>query len=274
MTLFSIDEEKCSRDHICVAVCPMGIIETGTGDSVPSPVSDADDLCIHCGHCVAVCPNAALSHAAMSPDQCPPVQEDWLPAPERVEHFLRTRRSIRTYKRQAVERDVLSRLIHMARFAPSGHNSQPVQWLVIYDRQEVQKLAENVIGWVGFMVKEKKEIAQSMHMDRLLAAWEEGQDRICRNAPHMIITHAPKNEQFAPPASTLALSYLELSAPSLGLGACWAGYFNAAANFWPPMQKALNLPEGHISFGAMMVGYPKYSYHRLPLRNPPSITWR
>jgi hypothetical protein len=40
------------------------------------------------------------------------------------------------------------------------------------------------------------------------------------------------------------------------------------------MQKALALPEDHISFGAMMIGYPKYKYHRLPLRKEPQIIWR
>jgi len=89
-----------------------------------------------------------------------------------------------------------------------------------------------------------------------------------------LVTHAPKKEQSAPSACTLALSYFELAAPSLGLGACWAGFFYAASNVWPPMQQALALPEGHASFGAMMVGYPEYAYHRLPLRSEPLITWR
>jgi hypothetical protein len=40
------------------------------------------------------------------------------------------------------------------------------------------------------------------------------------------------------------------------------------------MQKALTLPEDHISLGAMMVGYPKYNYHRLPPRKEPKIIWR
>lgn len=68
-------------------------------------------------------------------------------------------------------------------------------------------------------------------------------------------------------ACTIALTYLELAVPSFGLGARWAGYFNAAANMWPPMQKLMGLPEGHVSFKAMMVDYPKYRYQRLPIRN-------
>jgi nitroreductase len=90
----------------------------------------------------------------------------------------------------------------------------------------------------------------------------------------MIVVHAQMEERTAPAACTLALAYLELAAPSFGLGACWAGHFNAAANSWPPMQEALGLPHKDISFGAMMVGYPKFKYQRLPLRKEAAITWR
>ena len=65
-----------------------------------------------------------------------------------------------------------------------------------------------------------------------------------------------------------------MAAPSFGLGTCWAGFFQFAATFWPPLKEALQLPEDHASFGAMMVGYPKYRYQRLPLRNDAQITWR
>ena len=95
-----------------------------------------------------------------------------------------------------------------------------------------------------------------------------------RIGPHVVVAHSQKQERSAPAAGTIALAHLELAAPSFGLGACWAGYFNAAANLWPPMLEALNLPEGHVSFGAMMVGYPKYKYQRLPLRNEAKIIWR
>jgi nitroreductase len=113
-----------------------------------------------------------------------------------------------------------------------------------------------------------------MHLDRVVNAYENGKDKICRGAPHVIVAHAHKDNRSAPAACTIAITFFDLAAMSFGPGACWAGYFNAAANPWPPMQKALNLPEDHVSFGAMIVGYPKFQYQRLPLRNEPQITWR
>jgi nitroreductase/NAD-dependent dihydropyrimidine dehydrogenase PreA subunit len=274
MSLFVVDQEKCKKDHICVDECPAKIIVMKDKDTPPVPVSRAEEFCIQCGHCVAVCPYGALSHKAMAPDECPPVQKELLLSPEQVEHVLRSRRSIRTYKKKVVDRETITKLIDIARYGPSGSNSQPVRWLVIHDNQEVKKLAGHVADWMRFLLKEQSELAMSFHMDRIIKGWDAGMDRICRNAPHVIVTHAPKEDRAAPAACTIALSYLDLAAPSFGLGACWAGYFNTAANLWPPMQEALGLPEGHTSFGAMMIGFPKYAYYRLPLRNEPHITWR
>ena len=273
MNLFIVDEERCKRDKICMAVCPARIIQLKDEEGVPTPIKGAEEFCIHCGHCVAVCPHGALSHQSMTPEQCPPVNKDWLPDPEKVEHILRSRRSIRTYKEGAVERDVITKLIDIARYAPSGRNLQPVQWLVIYDSRKVHELAGFVVDWMRYMLKEQEAMAMTMNMDRVVEAWEMGLDPICRSASHVIMAHAPKEDRTAPTACTIALTYLELAAPSFGLGACWAGYFSAAATFWPAMQEGLGLPEGHIGLGAMMIGYPKYEYHRLPLRNEPKITW-
>ena len=264
MSLFVVDKEKCKRDGICVAECPRRIIEIRDGNPVPTPVDGADELCINCGHCVAVCPHGAFSLGTMTLEQCPPVRKDWLLEPEQVEHFMRVRRSIRTYKDKSVEREVLTKLIDVARFAPSGSNAQPVRWLVIYDSDKVRQLAGLVIDWMRDIQKEQTWV------NRIIATWESGIDIICRGAPHVIFAHAPKG---GATNCIIAMTYLELAAPSFGLGTCWAGYVDAATSLWPPIQQFLGLPEGHIS-GAVMVGYPKYKYHRLPLRNEPKITWR
>ena len=274
MSLFTVDEEKCRRDGACVAECPMGIIRLKSRESVPTPTRNATDLCINCGHCMAVCPHGALSLATMNPEQCPPVQKESLLNEVQVEHFLRARRSIRAYENKAVNRKVLARLIDIARFAPSGHNLQPVRWLVIYDSKEVHRMAGLVIDWMRYMLKEEPLIAKSRHMDIIVAAWKAGIDAVCRGAPHLVVAHSSTDDLTAPTACTIALTYLELAVPSFGLGACWAGFFKAAATVWPPLHNSLGLPEGHGCHGAMMVGYPKYRYHRLPLRNDACIRWR
>jgi nitroreductase/NAD-dependent dihydropyrimidine dehydrogenase PreA subunit len=273
MNLIEINKDTCNQDGICAEVCPIQIISFSKGQ-FPEPVSDADELCIRCGHCVAVCPTASLTHKDMPVENCPPVNPDMMLTAEQCEHFFRMRRSIRTYKDKTVDPDTISRLIDIAHYAPTGHNSQCVEWMVIDNRQELTRLGGVVIDWMGWMIENMPEVAASIHMDRAVARWEKGSDVIFRGAPALILAHADKYLRPAPAACTIALTYLELAAPTLGLGGCWAGYFMAAAATFPPMQQALGLAENHQCFGAMMIGYPRFSYKRLPLRNKPEITWR
>ncbi|MBN1533258.1 MAG: nitroreductase family protein [Spirochaetes bacterium] len=272
MSLFSVDDSLCTRCGACIAECPVVIIEGR--DGFPVPVSKADELCVRCGHCVAVCPHGALDHENMSAAQCPPVLKELAVTEAQVSQFFRSRRSIRNYRDRAVDRTTLTRLIETARYAPTGHNSQLVRWLVVYDTAEVRRLSGLVADWMRFMIKEQPAMAAEFHWDLLVRQWDGGMDRICRGAPHVIVAHAPKDNPMSQGSCTIAMAYLELTAMSMGLGACWAGYFDIAARFWPPMTEALALPEGHGNFGSMMVGYPTYRYHRIPLRNDPDIIFR
>jgi nitroreductase/NAD-dependent dihydropyrimidine dehydrogenase PreA subunit len=274
MSLLTVDRERCHRDGICADVCPALIIRLDGEDGYPSLVEGGETFCIRCGHCVAVCPHGALGHAAMAAEQCPEIEKADMPDRRQVIQFLRARRSIRRYREDVLDRETLAQLIDTARYAPSGHNFQPVQWMVVQDSGEVRRLAGLVADWMRHLVAQENPMAAAMHMDKTVEAWDKGHDRICRSAPHLVVAHAAKADPTAAPAATIALTYLDLAAASMGLGACWAGYFNVAANVWPPLKETLGLPEGHVPCGAMMVGRPQYRYQRLPLRNEPQIIWR
>ena len=117
-------------------------------------------------------------------------------------------------------------------------------------------------------------MAESVGFIRVVKAWESGEERICRGALHVIIAHGDETWAFGAEDCALALDYLELFAPTLGLGTCWGGYLYTAINQYPPLFETLGLPADHHVYGAMMVGYPKFKYQRLPRRNPPRVTWR
>ena len=242
--------------------------------SPPGMSRGGEELCITCGHCVAACPYGACSLDAMPTEVCPPLRPEWHLSPEQAEHFLRSRRSIRAYKEAPVDPGRIERLIRVARYAPSGHNGQPVRWLVISGREPVRALAGHVVDWFRMLFERRPEMARGMRLDRIVTAWDAGKDPVCRGAPHLVVAHAPADDPTAPSACTLALAYLELAAPSFGLGACWAGYLHMASLHAPALQAALALPAGHRLGGAMLVGEPRYRYHRLPQRREPEITWR
>ncbi|MDY6967526.1 MAG: nitroreductase family protein [Spirochaetota bacterium] len=273
MSLLEVNKGTCNKDGICVATCPVNIIELNES-KYPTQAADVEDLCIRCGHCVAVCPTASISHHDMPIDQCPPIKKELQLSLAQCDQFLRSRRSIRTYTEKSVPKSEILKLIDLARYAPTGHNSQSVEWLVLGNRDELRHLAGITVEWMRWMLENMSEFALSLHMDRAIHQWEDGYDIILRGAPVVVVAHAAKDDHMAPTSSTIALTYLELAATAMGLGCCWAGFFNAAATTFPPMMEALPIPKDHKCMGSMMVGYPKFSFHRLPVRNQPEIIWR
>ncbi len=274
MSFFQIDKEKCVHDGVCVDECPVGILEMKDDSLVPTPVEGAEKFCIGCGHCVAVCPYGAFSLDGMKTEDCPPVRKDLALGVDHVEHFLRSRRSIRTYRDKAIEHEKLDKLLDIVSYAPTASNSQQVKWLAINSREKVQSMAGLVIDYMRHMIEEKHPMTQKYNLPRFIKAWEDGTDLVSRGAPALIVAHAPKDYSLGLTDSAIAVTFLDVAAPSFGLGSCWGGHFMMTVSQCPHLQHAFALPEGHACFGAIMLGYPKYEYHRLPLRKKADIIWR
>jgi len=273
VTLIQTNPQTCKRDGNCSQVCPLNLIEYSQGE-LPTAVADIDGLCIRCGHCVAVCTPGSLFHAEVRLYRCPPKQEELAISAEQAEQFLRSRRSIRNYRKKSVPLELLQKMIETAGYAPSAHNTQGAEWLVLSDPVEMKPLVGLVGDWMRWMLDAMPIVAMSVHLDKALERLEAGDDVVLREAPVLILVHGRKDDRMASTTCTIALSHLELAAAGQGLGACWAGYFSAAASNYPPMVAALDLPDAHICYGAMMLGYPQYDYHRMPERKVPVIRWR
>lgn len=271
--MITIDEKKCKRDGICVAECPVHIIKMKDSTAVPVMIEGGMEQCVKCGHCVAVCPYGALKHATLDSGDFAKANKAFDLTPEQAEHFLRARHSIRTYKAKAVEQEKLVKLINIARYAPTAKNTQLVSWIVVDTPQKMAKLTGMAMEQFRKMAQDNHPLAQKYNFSGVVAKWEKGVDGICRGAPALVIAHSLKEYGLACVDCTSALAYLDLAAPSLGLGTCWAGFFMIAVAMCKPLEQALGLPAGHAIQGAMMVGYPKYTYQLLPPRNAPNITW-
>ena len=286
MGIFTVDKTKCVCCGTCVNICPIGIIRMVSDTVKPLTVSDTllsalpglvdwgEKACIRCGHCVAVCPKAAISLETMPSARCRDLPRDWRIPPEKIEPFLKGRRSVRHYTDTPVDRATLEKLIDIGRYAPSGINLQPVRWVIIEEKGKVRELAGLTVEWMRSLVAENAPMAEAFRFPRIIAAWEEGADPVCRSAPHLILAYALKDDPTAPAACTIALTYLELAAASYGLGACWAGYVQMAVNMSEGARKVTGCSKRTVCHGAMLVGRPKYQYARIPLRNDPRILWR
>ena len=275
MDLLTINQSKCKKDGVCVASCPMAIIKLQDGDGYPEIIPVGDQVCISCGHCVAVCPHGALNHARVPVEGCPAIRKELMIGEDQAVQFLRSRRSIRAYKDTPVEKEKIERLIEIGRYAPTGSNTQLVEWLVFNDKAKIKTLAGTAVDWMRHVLNENQQSAPLFpYLPLVVAAWDAGFDAVLRNAPVLVVAMAPEEVGNGMVDLSLALCYLELAAPTLGVGTCWAGILYRALLNWPPLREALGIPERYPHYYPMMLGYPKFKYQLLPERRSPKITWR
>jgi nitroreductase/NAD-dependent dihydropyrimidine dehydrogenase PreA subunit len=273
MGLIRVDMEKCERDGFCVEVCPLNILMLDAKEG-PKVRPMMGRFCIACGHCVAVCSHGALDNVRTPLAEQVPLHKYPVLDSETAFTFLRSRRSVRCYKEEPVSRETMLRLLEVARYTPSGHNSQGISYLVVEGKENIHHISELVVDWMRKRVEADPREASRLGMPGLIKAFDKGEDKILRDAPQIIVAMGAKELRAAAQATTyLALEYLELYATTLHLGTCWAGFAQAAAKEYEPLIAFLKIPEDKQVKGILMVGYPRHVYYRLPERNPLEVAW-
>lgn len=251
-----VDREKCVHCGRCGFVCPMRIFAPSS-DAPPEIAPYADEGCIDCGHCAAICPGGAIAVGEMTPETMPRCDSARLPSFETFVELAKYRRSIRHYKPEKVRKADLDRLFELLRYAPTAKNLLPLKWVVVNSPEKVRRLAEIAID----------EFRDDANMALILDAWDrDGYDWIFRGAPCLVFALTETKNDWTPFDSTIAAEILDLAAPTLGLGACWAGFFIRAVGKFESLRRELGLtPENEVG-GALMLGYPDDEVYR---RTPP-----
>lgn len=261
MITFHLNRDACARDGLCVAVCPSGVLQL-TDDKYPTPVPHSH--CIACGHCVAICPHQAIEIPTLPSGELAAAPRQ-LPTPEAVDGFLHARRSVRRYGAEPVDRTTLEALLEVARYAPTAKNSQLLHWIVVPTPVQVKAVADAMQQFFAQAMP-----ALSKAADAFKAA---GRDLMLRGAPTVLVVTAPADYDWGKEDAATALAYVELAAEARGLGVCWAGYLTAAAAASEDLQKLLQVPEGQVVRGGLMLGTSREHYRRIPNRKPVNVAW-
>ena len=131
------------------------------------------------------------------------------------------RRSIRSFQRKPIPKDVLNAILEAGRLAPSAHNRQPWHFIVVTKPELKRKLIFS--SWNSFM----------------------------EDAGAIIVGCGYTGEKWAVVDVAIALENMVIAAEALGLGSCWIGYFTESE-----VKKALKIPENLKVVAMIAIGYP------------------
>jgi nitroreductase/NAD-dependent dihydropyrimidine dehydrogenase PreA subunit len=295
MDMITIDHSQCKKDGLCTRVCPKGIFIQREKLAIPELIDEAG--CIACGQCVAICPRSAISHSEFPSTTIRAIQFEQMPSTEQVMELLKSRRSIRAFRDKPLAKDAIETIIEGARFAPSGHNSQSTEFLVVQDRDLLKQVSALVIEYLKFEISRfgnpifrtfallaNRESAESgLHeipgFKRMTRQFESGEDPILNGAPALLVFHARQTVGFADVNAQLALQNASLIAHSLGIGHFYTGWVLSPcraprARAWNRrIPDLLGIPAGNQLFGALALGYPIPRFKNMIERKPPHIRW-
>ncbi len=288
-----VDAERCTMCGLCIEACPRDILVEGS--KIAGTVKP--ETCYYCGHCKAVCPENALHFPAIPGEDFEPVLAvTERPDPDRLLLQFRSRRTTRRFRPDAVEREKLEKIIQAGRYAPTAHNSQSVNYLIIQSGQALAKLKEQAIKAMADLVKEvektnetaREKEESSRHQGAIVRyshgfpsgikkkvqAAQRGQDLLFYNAPVLIICHTdPSKTSFPTWDVSLANMQMLLMAEVLGLGTCLNGALIRAIEYSTELRASFPIPAEHEIPVSFMVGYPALNFVRTVYREPAQVTW-
>lgn len=174
------------------------------------------------------------------------------------------RRSVRKFKEEKVPRNLLEKVIEAGNLAPSVDNLQPWRFVVVEDESVKEKLRKVAVPRWRSIIDGLKE--SDPERFQIFGKFMDADDPVYYSAPAIIFVIGPSGVNCA-----LACENMMLSAHSLGLGSCYAGWGTLSMEE-PDLRQLFELEEKERVFGPILVGYPE-KIPVAPEKKEPNVKW-
>lgn len=191
--------------------------------------------------------------------------------------ILKSRRSIRLFKDEAVPKNLIEEILDAGRYAPSAMNGQPWKFAIITDRAFINRLsiaAKKSMRKIYSMSPILKLFIKELRDEKAMAALKKtaasDEDTIFYRAPLLIVIAGPKRGRWVGMDCSMCAENMMLASHSLGLGSCCVGRMD----FLPKTKSLLaemSLPADYKIYASLAIGYPKEPVRAIPERKKDNI---
>lgn len=261
--MIEVQKELCIGCGKCIKDCIAHNIIMKDGKAEPKRD------CFLCGHCVAVCPKAAVSVPEYDMTEVEEYEKDSFTLnPDTLLHVIKFRRSIRDYKKQKIESEKIEKLIQAGRFTATAKNNQGCHFIFV--QQNLDHLKELVWKYIDEATKVPvrelpKELLPFASFNRHRKV-ETTDDFLFRNAPAVLYITSDWDLD-----AGLVAQNMELMAVSESLGVLYNGYLQRISDKNEKLKSWLGIEEETIK-ACMLLGYPNIAYARTAPRREAHVT--
>lgn len=180
---------------------------------------------------------------------------------------MRSRRSVRAFKSDPVDRDVIEGLIEAAVLAPTAMNMQPWTFGVLQDADKLHEYSERIKVLLLSQVEETPWLA------RFQEYFQDPRYNVFYGAPALVVIYARNSAPMSQIDCALAAENFMLAACSRGLGTCWIGFSTGFLNL-PGVKAELGVPAEYQAVAPLIVGVPEGEIASRDKRPPEVVYWR
>lgn len=264
------EASRCLQCGLCARACYSGYLRFAQGQ-----VLVPEGECLDCGHCLAVCPQQALSITGYDAKEIEEYDQARMSVEsEKLLGAMRFKRSMRHYSSQPLERETLEKVLTAARYSPTVGNFQTMRFAVLQQQKmDFVRQAAEILYKAKQAGHPETELFKMKTLEMIYEASLRGEDRLFHGAPAVIVV-MDKHLEAEPGANAyIAASRMELAAQAMGLGSCYVGLFIRAGRIQPELFQPLGAEADVKPYLALVLGYPGLKYRRTVPRKPLEVQW-
>jgi len=147
---------------------------------------------------------------------------------------IKSRRSVRRFRQEAISKETLLELVEAARCAPSAANRQPLEFVIVNaEEQTAQVFAQ--LAWAGYIQPRRDPPAGKRPVAYII-----------------VLVHTEKAmAEFGKVDAAAAIANILLTAQGEGIGSCWLGSINR-----DELREILDIPDKYDIDSVVALGYP------------------